>query len=322
MREELPLTYVIILNWNGWLDTVECLQSLQKVTYPRYRIIVLDNGSTDDSVHQLEAWALSNGVSFSTVSVQELEETGEDIGESAFDQRVIFVRSSRNLGFAKGNNVVLRYALRDGEYFILLNNDTVVEKGFIERLVGVAEGDPSIGLVGGRINVYSAPGKVWYSRGYLDLYRGGARSCQDEFEGERQCSYIPGCLMLVRRSFLDDVGLLDERFFFGADDWDYSYRAVTAGWKLVVTSDARILHKVSKSSGGEYSYIGVYYPTASRLQFILTLPIQYKLVAMAYFLLTRVGRSAIWFVSGRRDLVAATARALIDGIRGVIRDAR
>ena len=221
-----PLVYVLILNWNGWKDTLECLGALSKAAYTNFRIIVIDNGSTDDSVARIQ----SAGVAL------EILETGQ------------------NLGFAGGNNVGIERALRDGAEFVwLLNNDTVPSTRALLELVSIAMSKESIGAVGSVLNYYDAPERVQvWGGGYVNHWTGVTRS-YDRPVLWSKLSYINGASLLVRSSAIRDVGLLDDAKFMYWEDTDFGRRLQNAGWGLGVASNALVLHKVSSSLGGESS---------------------------------------------------------------------
>jgi len=138
--EETPKVSIIVLNWNSAHDTAECLESLRKLNYPAHEIIIVDNGSTDDSELVLR------------------EEYSD----------IKFIQTGVNLGYAGGNNVGIKYALAHGAELIwILNNDTVVDPDSLREMVVMAQSDPAIGLVGSKIFYYSKPDTLWCVGGGL-----------------------------------------------------------------------------------------------------------------------------------------------------------
>jgi len=210
---------VIVLNWNGWQDTVQCIESLKSLAYPNYEIVVLDNASTNDSVARIR-------------------EAHPD---------VILIETGANLGFAGGNNVGIRYALDKGaDYIWLLNNDTKVFENTLEAFVAAGEENQDIGILGSPIYEMNEPEvlQTW-GGGRINMWLGRATRCK---QGETP-DYITGASMFVRRTVFNTIGLLDDKFFMYWEDADFSLRAAKHGWKLYVEPRARVLHKESASVG-------------------------------------------------------------------------
>ena len=231
--KEWPKVAIVILNWNGWQDTIECLESLQRITYPNYQVIVVDNGSTDDSVQRIRAWART---------------------EIANHRSVILISKGENLGFSAGNNIGIKKALQDGcEYVLLLNNDTVVEGSFLTNMVKCAEKHKRVGIIGCKIYYTDEPRKIWYAGGRLNVVRPGGKPYgqgqldHGQYNREREVSFVIGAVMLVKSQLFEDIGLLDERFFFGIEDYDFCRRALKAGYRLLYTPEAVVWHKVGAS---------------------------------------------------------------------------
>lgn len=231
METQSPSVAVIIVNWNRRDDTLECLDSLTKLTYPNWRAILVDNGSTDGSARAVR--------------------------DRYPDVKVI--ESPVNLRFAGGNNLGLKDVLEEGgDYCLLLNNDATVESDFLNHLVEAASFDQSVGLVGPKILYHHRPDVIWFAGGVLKPAWGyvrhfGLRQVDDgRFDEQRQVSFLTGCCLLIRRDVIDRVGLLDEGFYLYSEDADYCLRSMKAGYKLIYEPKARIYHKVSKSSGGAY----------------------------------------------------------------------
>jgi len=207
---------VIVLNYNGWRDTVECLRSLEEMDYPNYRTVVVDNGSADDSVARIRE-------RFPAIP---LIETGKNLGEPG------------------GNNVGIRHALEEGaEYVWVLNNDTVVDPDALGAMVRVAEADPAVGAVGSVLYYMSEPERVQaWGGGRVLMWWGTARYLKGPAPKE-SLHYITGGCLLLRSRVLREVGLLDERFFLYWGDTELGFRLRKAGWSLAVAEDSRIWHK-------------------------------------------------------------------------------
>jgi GT2 family glycosyltransferase len=236
---------VIVLNWNGREDTLECLQSVERIDYPNFEVVVVDNGSTDDSVSAIR---------------------------DRFP-RVTILETGANLGFAGGNNVGINYAVDQGaKYVFLLNNDTIVDHGVLRSFVDAVENQGANGILAGKIYYYADPRRLWYAGGvWVDdrsyfLHRG-----QDviddgvEFEQLSETDYACGCAMFMSTAILGQIGLLDDKFFLTYEETDLCYRARKAGYPSYVVPGAKIWHKVSTSMGGKGSVLWSYFMSRNRL---------------------------------------------------------
>lgn len=221
---------VIVLHWNNYADTRDCLESLRDATYTDLMMVVVDNSSTNDSVDRLRA---------------------------EFPQ-AHFVMNPANYGFAKGNNEGIRYALEhDADYVLLLNNDTIVSPDFLEPLVRTAASADRVGAISGTIYDYDRETgptrRIYYAGAELSRWRGMgiiARYGQIDEEPEQsvtEVSHVSGCSMLIPRSVLDDIGLLDEQFYFGVEDADFCWRLLDSHYKLYYVPDSVLWHKRSGS---------------------------------------------------------------------------
>jgi GT2 family glycosyltransferase len=227
------LVYIVVLTWNGKPDTLECLNSLRLVEYRNFRILVVDNASTDG--------------------------TCEAIKKQFPDVELIVNRE--NLRFAGGNNIGIRYALEHGaDFVLLLNNDTVVDKHFLTYLTVAAATNPQIGMVGPKIYYFGDQQRLWFAGGKIVWWKGlishiGIREKDHgQYDTQGETDYITGCCVLVRRSVIESIGMLDERYFIYGEDADWCVRAIRKGYKLVFVPASIICHKVSVSAGGHLSW--------------------------------------------------------------------
>lgn len=252
---------VLILNWNGFDDTLECLASLRRSTYAQVQVAVLDNGSSDGSLSRLAAWAAAEPARVATVcySRSQAEAGGDPALEAAAfgglpqDQRLLLIDNGDNIGFAAGNNVGIRFALQRGyDYVLLLNNDTVVEPLAIGHLVQLLEVQPHLVAATPRIRYYDAD-RIWNCGGDLTWYGSrryhwhGQPSAATPQTGWGRISFFTGCAAFLRTTLFGRVGLLTERFFFGEEDYELSLRLHAQGLALACCYDALILHKVGRS---------------------------------------------------------------------------
>jgi len=225
----------------------------------RVRLVVVDNGSQDDSVRRIVEWCDAHRSEVTAVSYdrKEAESGGREADESLLAQepsrQLALVEVGENLGFAGGSNVGIRYALKAGaEYVLLLNNDTVLEPDALARLLAFLIEHPDYAAVTGQIRYWGRPviwncggDLTWFgSRRYLFGERPVASVPQ---EGWRTITFITGCAALMRTSVFTQHGLLTERFFFGEEDYELSLRLRRARCLIACTFDAVIHHKVGSS---------------------------------------------------------------------------
>ncbi len=235
-----PLVSVIVVNWNGAVHLPECLASLARQSYPSLEFIVVDNGSTDDSLTILR---------------------------KSEDDRLTLIEAGRNLGFAGGNNLGIR-ASRGG-YVALLNNDAVAEPGWVEALARAASADRRIGMCASKILVYGSSGLLdgaglLLSADGIGRGRGRLELDGPAFAREEDILLPSGCAALYRRAMLDEIGLFDEDFFAYCEDSDLGLRARIAGWRCRYVPDAVVHHKYS-SSTAPYSTFKAFHVERNRI---------------------------------------------------------
>lgn len=222
-----PSVSVIVLNWNGKRFLDNCLSSLLSQDFHNYEVLLVDNGSTDDSLRFVEKFSK--------------------------DVRLKIIALNENYGFSRGNNIGIKCSQSD--YVIILNNDTEVKTNFITELVNAAEKDNQIGSVGCRI--LSQNGKTWFSQKFVN---NGfivpfflQTLIEDRIEQISNISTInlanSGCAVLYRRSVLDEVGFYDEDFWSNSEDWDLGYRINMAGFKSVYIPAPLVFHVGAGSEG-------------------------------------------------------------------------
>ncbi|MCX6761692.1 MAG: glycosyltransferase family 2 protein [Candidatus Moranbacteria bacterium] len=259
MRSLYPKVSIVVLNYNGKDCLRGSLASLFCLGYPNFEVVAVDNNSIDGSLESARQ-------SFS---------------------RATFIKNEHNLGFSAGNNVGIKYSLeRMAEYVLLLNNDTVVKKDFLSRLIESAESDKTVGILSPLI--FARDGRaVWFSGGKIDWLRMKTEHKKELIESNfTRSDFISGCAMLVRAEVFTKIGLLDEDFFLYWEDADFSVRAKKAGFGLLVVAGAQITH-LEKSE--EVRKNKVYWLVLSGLLFFRkNVPNCLKLWIPAYTFLRRV----------------------------------
>jgi len=240
-----PYVITIILNTNRRADTLECLTSLLQSTYARHKAIVLDNHSTDGSVEAIRA-------AFPTVEIVALEQ---------------------NLGYAGNNNVGIELALSQGaDWVFVLNEDTILDPGCLEQLITVGESDPRIGIVGPMVYHHDEPSVIQSAGGWLGPKWNSLHLAKDEpdrgqFSTPHTVEWISGCAILVRRPVIEQVSMLDARFFYYWEETEWCVRARKAGWQIMHVPSAKLWHKgVQRNYHPKPSL--TYYSTRNRLLFL------------------------------------------------------
>ncbi len=239
MTHNYPKVAIIILNWNGWQDTLECLGSLFKIDYPNYRVIIVDNGSTDDSTERIGQW--SKG-------------------------RIVLLPQKNNLGFARGNNVGIRYALAniDCEYLMVLNNDTTVDKNFLQPMLDVFKRYPKAGLAGPKIVDYYSKihwqgvlrkrlgffNHLMFSTPLLRLFRFTPLRYVNLVRGsEPERVYaISGCCMMFSRKAIEAIAFFDETTFLGWEEYIIAEKMLELRMETYVAPKSIICHKVARDT--------------------------------------------------------------------------
>lgn len=260
-----PGVAIILVNYNGFKDTVECVESLCKVDYPNYRIVVVDNGSNRKP----------------------------DKSQIKYLRKYThYISLNKNLGFSGGNNVGVQWALNNGyQYVLLLNNDTTVNPQFLNVLIHTAESQEKVGIVGGKILFYQPPHRIWFGGGMLNKkYGNGSHERYNQINtadtgNTRRVTFLTGCLMLIPRNVIFDVGLLDEKYFLYAEDTDYCCRVMNKGYNLWFCDSSLIYHKVSASTG-EGSARTQYYMIRNSLYLSRKYFEHYRLVHLRLFFRT------------------------------------
>lgn len=294
--------YVVILNWNGWKDTLTCLESVLRLDHANYRIVVCDNASGDGSVDKIRDWAAgllprdSSSTPLGCALDRPVEkplklieydrsaaEAGGDLSGGA--DGLILIHTGANLGFAGGNNVGIRFAMArgDADYVWLLNNDTVVEPDALSALVDRASESDLIGIVGSTLCFFDAPDTVQsYGGGTFNANRAmtrhigegsklGVLSDAEVRRIEAQMVYVVGASMLVSRRFIECVGMMQEDYFlyFEEIDWVERSRRGTVQFQLAFAAGSIVYHKVGASIGTQSrSLLSVRYLAINRLRFV------------------------------------------------------
>ena len=239
-----PKISILILNWNGLHNTIECLRTVEKISYPNCDILVIDNGSTDRSVEHIIN-------QFPGIKI---------------------IENNKNLGYAGGNNIGIRYAIDHGaEYILLLNNDTVVDPQLLKAFLKASQDHPEYAIFNPKVYYYSTPDKIWSlginwnKQSGMFLFKGDGLIDDGRLNNEPfEIDYAIGCCLFFDTRVIERIGLFEPKFFLFFEEYDWCSRARIAGYKCLSVPEAKIWHKGSAGFEKE-SPLMDYYLTRNRL---------------------------------------------------------
>lgn len=268
-----PVVAVIVLNYNNYEDTVECVRSVEALRYPRCSVVIVDNASPDGSGLMLL---------------------------NTFKEHTVII-SERNGGYAAGNNIGIRYALeRNADYILILNNDATVTPDILDHLIGYAEAHTEVGLLNARVyfpgttELFAAAGRV-NKLLCTGQNKGAITIKKHETDELKNVDYACGVLMLVRSKVFHDVGLLDEKYFMYHEDLEFSQRVLTS-YTMVYVPDAIAYHKSGGGKGWKnYTELYLYYHTRNRFLVFEHSSWFYKLYVVLFTTVNSIAKSILIF---------------------------
>lgn len=273
---EMPTVSIIIVNYNNAKDTIGCLESLKKMTYPNYEVVVVDNCST-------EVKELTNYMA---------------------NQRFKLLQLNENIGFAGGNNAGIRFSqekFKELDYVLLLNNDTIVESDFLQPLVNECEKDSEVGACCSHINYYDRPDDTWYSGGGIRWIIGTPfhRTEKRKMIQARDEDFLTGCVLLVPIHIIQSAGYLPEDYFLYFEDVAYSLELKKAGYRLRYVPGSLVYHKVQATTGYR-SPLSNYYGTRNNLLFMSRYAKRHVYFCfLLYFLMKNIVKYTVYYIKGR-----------------------
>lgn len=291
MRDPAAPVAVVLVNWNGAGDTLATLASLDRVRDAHLRPLVVDNGSSDDSVARLKA-------------------ARPDLP---------LIETGANLGFAGGNLAGLRHALADPAvgWALLLNTDVEVDPGFLGPLLAACL-DPEVGATGPKIFYLDPPDRLWAAGGRLRLREtvtkelGRGQLDRPRWSRPADVTYLTTCCLLVPRDALERVGPPDPVFFINVDDADWCRRALDAGYRLRYVPDSRIWHKVAAATSGAYTPTKTFHAGRSNALYVRR---HASLLGLALFLLANLLTLPLALL---REIPRRNAKAVLAKARGLL----
>jgi GT2 family glycosyltransferase len=286
------LLSIVVLTWNNFADTAECLHSLGQLNYPRYNIILVDNGSTDGSIERLQA-------TFPKVEI---------------------IKNDRNLGYAGGNNIGIKHALSNGaEYLLILNNDTIVDRNLAAELTSISRACNNSGVLGCANYYYDNREKIQFSGGMIDWKTGDVidttrhKIDEGQFKALRQVDTVAGSCLFIPATVIKAVGSFDERYFLTFEESDLCCRVKKAGYTVYTCMNAIIWHKVSVSGKAQKQGLNIfeYYSVRNRFLFLIkNSPKRFLPVSLSY----HITRTLVYISKDLRKRNMEQARLLLFGL--------
>ena len=237
-NEILPFVAIVILNWNGKILTSRCIKSIKRINYSNYKIVVVDNGSTDDSPSYIA---------------------------KKFPD-VLLLKNRKNLGFAGGMNIGIKHSIEvlSSDYILILNNDTIVDKYFLMEMIKAAQRDQKIAALQPKIlfydrkNVIQSAGRNFNLVLSLNRCRGSGKEDKGQYDLVSTMKSLDGVCILFKRHIFKEVGFFDEIFFANCEDIDIAIRIINAGYKIIYVPSALVWHVWAASVGGTWSPLKKY----------------------------------------------------------------
>ncbi|RLF37410.1 MAG: hypothetical protein DRM99_00455 [Thermoplasmata archaeon] len=279
------LVSLIIVNWNGEDVLAECLDSVFSQDYKPIKVIVVDNGSQDNSLKIIKRY-----------------------------KKIKLIKNFENLGFAEGNNIGIRAA--KGDYIFLLNNDTVLKKNCITELINAIEATSEVAFVGPRINYYKTD-KIWSLGVRVEYLSYRHKLMTNELDKVTQVPYIVGCAMMCRADVIKSYPLMDPGYFSYYEESDWQARIKKNGYKILVAPGAVVWHKIAQSTGGADSAFSIYYLSRNRGYFIKkNLNLTQKFTAYPLYLAEIKIRFWLYILKGKPKLSKYTLIGFLDFLKG------
>jgi GT2 family glycosyltransferase len=276
-----PTVFIIVLNFNGKDTLIDCLSSIYQSDYLNFEVVLVDNDSKDGSFEKARK----------------------------LFSRAHFIKNSNNLGFSKGNNVGIRFALEKfADYVLILNNDTLVEKTTLSTLVKVMDENPKVGVSSPVI--FSADEKIWFAGGCIDWFKMKTyHLTKVDSSLPYATQYVSGCAMLVRKDVFKKIGLFDERFFLYYEDADFSVRAKKDGFDLSIVPSASIRHF---EQSNDKNSLKIYWLVLSGLLFFYTNASFLQKIWIFFYVILRKMKNSYDFIFSKNEIARYVHQAYRD----------
>ncbi|EGT3616928.1 glycosyltransferase family 2 protein [Clostridium perfringens] len=252
--------YIILVNWNGFKDTIECLESIYNNKYVNYNIVVVDNNSQNESVEKIQQWALKNHKKIKVCTKKESENLyANELDET---EKIFIIKNEDNYGFANANNLGIKFAMKDSKckYVWILNNDTIIDSKALINMVELAESKENIGIIGSKLLYFYDKNMIQEIYGevlWSDNGRGLGNKELDLGQWDKNIEIkqgrIMGASMLVNMDSIKKVGLISEKYFMEYEETDWCMRFLNKGYKILYCYSSKVWHK----EGGTIKDLGV-----------------------------------------------------------------
>ena len=343
-----PKVSIILTNWNNWGDTIESLESLYKLDYPNYEIIVVDNNSQDKSIKKIKEWAKgkikikskffkfdkkNKPIKCFEYTKKEFEKGTYLAKKKKFDKlksnkKLFIFKNDKNTCWSGANNLAMKQVIKEkkSKYIFLFNNDAVTAKDGLTELIKVVEkGDKKIGIVGGKIYSYfKGKGDVIQSVGVRINLVEGSTPCYGEgeidkgqYDKVKEVDFICGASLLVKPEVIKKIGYIDERFFMYFDDPDWCIKAKKAGYSILIVPKSVLWHKGANSLKN-LSGKGEYFAVRNRFWFVKrhSNPLQLFLFFVYFFFFLSYMKFGRYILrKDRKSLIKGYVRGVKDGLR-------
>ncbi len=328
--------YIIVLNYNGWQDTIECVESLLKIVYDNFQIIICDNASTDDSMMYIQKW-LKGDVKANYAKHKKLKKlvlpytqkpiqfskvryrNNMFLDENIVSDKIILLSCDKNRGFSGGNNVAIKYAFmkNDFTYIWILNNDTVVEPDALRCMVDTFLYYHNIGVTCSTICKYAQPEVIQYIGLDLNKYSFETPRIGKDFPiseinniNLNKIHALNGASFLMHRNFINKVGFLEEKYFLYYEESELAMKAKINGYRIFPCLKSIVYHKEGSSTSKEGSAFSVYHMARSCTIFVW----RYYPQRLIYMIIKNIMRSLYHFFRFKYKIAYARLRGIIDGL--------
>lgn len=298
--DNYPVVYIVVLNFNSYEDTLKCVKSIERISYPNYRVVIVDNNSSDNSFEILSE-KLSNHT---------------------------LLLSNKNFGYANGNNLGIKYAIdNDAQYICILNNDVEVEEDFLEPLIYTLQNDKTIGMVGPCICDYEKRDIIQSMGANINLYTG---LTQGKYKGIKYESikedmvdvdYLGGACFVVRADIIREFGMMPENYFLFFEETEFCFNIKRNGYRLACLRNSRVYHKRSATIS-KFKGLGYYFLNRNRIIFMRrNAKLFQRIIFYIYVFVEGIGRIIIrrepleLFKIYRDGLIADIDKLDIDGVK-------